>query len=357
MKLLFLAGSLIAGLVSAQDGYFALCSTDNNCGNNGTCVIDQCQCDDGFRSIIGQVPCSVNDSACNTTATVDQCNSDKSGGFCQNTGVCKCSSNFLDGLGQCSVSMNCDSSAAQVQCSGNGICQGGTCICNLGYHSVSAACDTKSTACLSDAYCSHGSCNTASSQCVCDTNWSATKSLLCDTCLNDSVCGHGRCDGLKTGICTCDAGWVKGADHVCNIWQSPACTKTTDCGHGKCTSGACVCDATYESITTPCDQIIGDCGSAGYGNYCEHSGTCKMVQNAQNVLLPNCTCSSQWYGDRCESENFCNGNICPNVNETCVIKADFSGSECLNTGDICPSCNAAFAMKFSAFVITLRMMF
>jgi len=352
MKLLFLTGSLIAGLVSAQDGYFALCSTDSNCGANGTCVIDQCQCAIGFRSIIGQSPCSISDSVCNSTVIVNtECNKIGNGGVCQAPGVCSCNTNFIDGAGQCSVSMSCQSSSNNNQC-GNGICQGSSCICNSGWYSLTSPCDTKSTPCVSDAYCGHGTCDMTTGQCVCGANWTAEKSLLCDGCLNDSACGNGRCDGLNTGVCTCNTGWVKGSDHVCNVVDT-SCTQNANCGNGKCTNHMCVCNPTYGSVATPCDKVTGDCGSAGFGSYCEHGGVCILTSNYN----PTCTCTSGYYGDRCESVDFCYGNPCQSVNETCVTNANRTAAECLNTGDICPTCDSAFAVKLSLFMVALMMMF
>ena len=243
---------------------------------------------------------------CNSTVTVDtECNKSGNGGICNaDSGVCSCNPNFIDGLGQCSVSMGCQNTKA----CGNGICQGSSCICNSGWYSLTDPCDTKSTPCVSDAYCGHGTCNTTTGQCVCATNWTDKKSLhdwfdiknrvfinisnshfifshlFCDGCLNDNACGNGRCDGLGSGVCTCTTGWVKGSDHVCDVVDM-SCTKNENCGNGVCTNNICVCSPTYGSVAAPCDKVTGDCGSAGYGSYCEHSGVC-VLTNKNN---PTCT--------------------------------------------------------------------
>lgn len=291
---------LLLGFVSAQDGYYPLCSSDDNCGN-GNCVLNRCQCDSGYRSIIGQVACTTFDSNCTTAA-------DCGGDSCINN-LCSCNTNKIDGNSQCSVSMSCQP-ADTNKCSNNGMCQGSVCYCNPGYYSLKAPCDTQSSPCFKDSMCGNGKCNTTIGQCSCDAGWKFS-SLTCDGCTGNSSCVNGYCNN---NVCVCNSGWTIGSSYKC--------------------------DTQINAVDT--------CDSKGFSNYCKNSGICTLTDQSK----PTCSCPAQWYGDRCESENFCVDHYCSGVNETCVINANLTGAFCQNSNNICPACDAASSLTFS-FVLAL----
>jgi len=301
VKLAFAAPILT--LVSAQDGYVPLCSSDLNCGY-GTCVASHCQCAPGYRSIIGEIPCTVN-STCSQAVATD-CNYDKNGGTCGSDNTCTCDTNFIDGQNECSVKLSCDP-AESNQCN-NGICLDGSrsCLCNDGYYSLNSACDTYSMPCYQDSMCGNGICNTNTSQCVCDIGWTYS-SVSCDGCTDDSSCGNGKCD-KSNKVCKCDSGWAIGSTYQCD----------------------------KNSTATGCE-------SNGYSKYCKNSGKCSLNDQGN----PVCTCDNKWYGDRCESENYCHDHVCNGVNETCVINANLTEAFCQNSNDLCPAPAAASCLTFS----------
>merc|ERR1739848_871487 len=113
MNLVVRSLSTFYGLsVLAQDGYSPYCLNDVDCGDYGTCNINQCNCVPPYRSIIGQAPCSINDQNCTTntdcnyqTGTRGGSCSASTGGTCNGDSNCSCNcfANWLDGSSQCNI--------------------------------------------------------------------------------------------------------------------------------------------------------------------------------------------------------------------------------------------------------------
>jgi len=179
----------------------------------------------------------------------------------------------------------------------------------------------------------HGTCNTKTGKCECDTGYmgDACESKLCPgmTSLSDmdtdkECSGHGKCD-LSTGECTCSGQWGllpgnPGPDSCADKLCPFDCTS-----HGQCVDGECICQQGWAGIN--CKQPVCQKDCSGHG-------VCSMIS-------PNspgqCNCDYGWAGAACDRRalyaglqtcpNACNGNgLC--MNGLCMCNVGFRGVDC-----------------------------
>ncbi|XP_071355605.1 tenascin-like isoform X4 [Trachinotus anak] len=239
---------------------------------------------------------------------------------CGAEGGC-CTSKESKGAG-CSIKPDID--ACPNECSDQGRCVDGRCVCFPGFSGP----DCSESSCP-------GNCNDSgrcvSGQCVCDPGFTGPDCSQ-RTCPNDCS-DRGRC---VNGKCVCDGGFA-GADCsenscpgncnqrgrcvdgrcVCNPgFTGPDCSGRAcpdNCNdRGRCVNGKCVCDGGF---TGP------DCSDRTCPSACSGRGRCADGR---------CVCDSGFTGDDC-SENSCPGN-CNNrgrcVNGQCVCGDGFTGADC-----------------------------
>uniref|UniRef100_A0A8C2HQ04 Teneurin-3 n=1 Tax=Cyprinus carpio TaxID=7962 RepID=A0A8C2HQ04_CYPCA len=262
----------------------------HNCHGNGDCRSGTCHCFPGFLGpdcarAACPVLCSVNGQ--------------------YSRGRCLCYSGWKGT--ECDVPSN---QCIDIHCSGHGICIMGTCNCNTGYKGDNCEeVDCLDPSCSSHGVCIHGECHcnpgwggnnceilksmcpdqcsghgtyqTESSTCTCDTNWTGPDCSI-EVCAVD--CGsHGVCIG---GSCRCEEGWT---GSVCDLKAChPRCTE-----HGTCKDGKCECHQgwTGEHCT------VGKTHNHQYGcpGLCNSNGRCTLDQNGWH-----CVCQPGWRGAGCD---------------------------------------------------------
>ncbi|XP_073319769.1 tenascin-like [Pagrus major] len=213
-----------------------------------------------------------------------------------------CTSKESKGAG-CSIKPDIDE--CPNECSDQGRCVDGKCVCFPGYSGLDCSESNCPGNCNDNGRCVNG-------QCVCDPGFSGpdcSQRGCPDNCNNR---GRGRC---VNGQCVCDAGFT-GAD--CSETSCPG-----NCNNrGRCINGQCVCDAGFTGA---------DCSEASCPGNCNNRGRCIDGQ---------CVCDAGFTGVDC-SEASCPGN-CNNrgrcVNGRCVCEVGFTGADCSEAS--CPgNCN------------------
>lgn len=177
--------------------------------------------------------------------SLESCPNECSGNGVCLSGSCLCDAGF-SGV-DCSVSTACPNN-----CSGNGVCVSGSCFCNSGFSG--ADCSSSSSSCPNN--CSgHGVCSTGS--CFCDTGYSG---IDCSVPPDDNFCITTGCDDGNQ--CTADS-----CNEGANTCQhTPLDIGTISCGVGACfrTVQACVGGNPNECIPgvpnpEVCNGIDDDC--------------------------------------------------------------------------------------------------
>uniref|UniRef100_A0A8C2FU75 Teneurin transmembrane protein 3 n=1 Tax=Cyprinus carpio TaxID=7962 RepID=A0A8C2FU75_CYPCA len=255
----------------------------HNCHGNGDCRSGTCHCFPGFLGpdcarAACPVLCSVNGQ--------------------YSRGRCLCYSGWKGT--ECDVPSN---QCIDIHCSGHGICIMGTCNCNTGYKGDNCEeVDCLDPSCSSHGVCIHGECHcnpgwggnnceilksmcpdqcsghgtyqTESSTCTCDTNWTGPDCSI-EVCAVD--CGsHGVCIG---GSCRCEEGWT---GSVCDLKAChPRCTE-----HGTCKDGKCECHQGWTGE---------HCTVEGCPGLCNSNGRCTLDQNGWH-----CVCQPGWRGAGCD---------------------------------------------------------
>uniref|UniRef100_A0A8C2FY25 Teneurin-3 n=1 Tax=Cyprinus carpio TaxID=7962 RepID=A0A8C2FY25_CYPCA len=270
----------------------------HNCHGNGDCRSGTCHCFPGFLGpdcarAACPVLCSVNGQ--------------------YSRGRCLCYSGWKGT--ECDVPSN---QCIDIHCSGHGICIMGTCNCNTGYKGDNCEeVDCLDPSCSSHGVCIHGECHcnpgwggnnceilksmcpdqcsghgtyqTESSTCTCDTNWTGPDCSI-EVCAVD--CGsHGVCIG---GSCRCEEGWT---GSVCDLKAChPRCTE-----HGTCKDGKCECHQGWTgehcTVAHPETYVQGErIGfKEGCPGLCNSNGRCTLDQNGWH-----CVCQPGWRGAGCD---------------------------------------------------------
>lgn len=208
-----------------------------------------------------------------------------------------------------------------ANCSNNGTCTSGACVCKPGYLGGDCSMKCAAVACPGGGNCSgHGSC--AAGVCTCTGGYSGAD---CATAPGVPCPGGGNCSGNGTcgpdGTCTCKKKW-SGVD--CATAAPTTCPGGGNCsGQGKCGSGGtCVCYAGF---------MGDDCSSPVCLNKCSGNGNC---------ISGNCVCNPGFSGADCSARtctNDCSGRgVCSNGN--CNCQAGFLGESCdIAATTRCPS--------------------
>ncbi|XP_056255296.1 tenascin isoform X1 [Seriola aureovittata] len=219
---------------------------------------------------------------------------------------------------------DCSESNCPGNCNDNGRCVNGQCVCDPGFTGP----DCSDTACPNNCN-NHGQC--VNGKCVCDSRFTGTD------CSEKSCPGNcnnkGRC---VNGQCVCNPGFT-----------GPDCSKKAcpdNCNNrGRCVNGKCVCHSGFTGAD--CSEVAcpGNCNNRGrcingecvckdgFGGPDCSERTCPNDCNDRGKCVNGqCVCDSGFTGDDC-SEDSCPGN-CNNrgrcVNGQCVCDDGFTGAEC-----------------------------
>ncbi|XP_023276562.1 tenascin-like isoform X3 [Seriola lalandi dorsalis] len=219
---------------------------------------------------------------------------------------------------------DCSDSNCPGNCNDNGRCVNGQCVCDPGFTGP----DCSDTACPNNCN-NHGQC--VNGKCVCDSGFTGTD------CSEKSCPGNcnnkGRC---VNGQCVCNPGFT-----------GPDCSKKAcpdNCNNrGRCVNGKCVCHSGFTGAD--CSEVAcpGNCNNRGrcingecvckdgFGGPDCSERTCPNDCNDRGKCVNGqCVCDSGFTGDDC-SEDSCPGN-CNNrgrcVNGQCVCDDGFTGAEC-----------------------------
>uniref|UniRef100_A0A4W3JYJ2 Teneurin transmembrane protein 4 n=1 Tax=Callorhinchus milii TaxID=7868 RepID=A0A4W3JYJ2_CALMI len=185
---------------------------DPSCGNHGTCIMGTCICNQGYKGeSCEEVDCL--DPTCSGRGICVRgechCGTGWGGSNCETarttcTGQCSGHGTFLPDTKTCSCDLtwtghDCSIEICAVDCSGHGICVGGTCRCDEGW--MGSGCDQR--ACHPRCN-EHGTCKDG--KCECSPGWNGEHCTIegCPGLCN----GNGRCTLDQNGWrCVCKLGW------------------------------------------------------------------------------------------------------------------------------------------------------
>ena len=311
------------------------CTTNNDCGNTGTCVSGKCICGAGgpctaSQSCVGGV-CQTNNCGSNYCTTSQSC----VGGVCQTN---NCGSNY------CTTSQSCVGGVCQTNncgsnyCTTNQSCVGGVCqtnncgsnYCTTNQSCVGGVCQTNncgSNYCTTNQSCEGGVCQTNN----CGSNY----------CPSDHVCADGNTCILKCG--------------TSNPCTSPlTCNSTSflcECGSAACLSDE-YCSSAVECITkcstsTSCDDTNKTCntttGECMCGNavcesdsYCTTNGECIQKCTVTNPCSNPQTCNL--ISGQCE----CNETVCDQGTSCATVDSSSTYGCVAVCGNSSVSCNYGY---------------
>merc|ERR1711871_1365449 len=212
------------------------------------------------------------------------------------------------------------------ECSGNGVCSDGTCVCfRTPTAFTGALCERR--LCPSNDVgldCSgHGLCGDKGT-CTCHEGFFGPD---CGhhKCPNDCS-GHGTCD-TSTGKCNCRA-----CQGCAQLWRGPDCSEKTckdDCNnHGRCDMGngdpACICDAGFSGKWCQFKTCINDCNKQGLCSegvcYCYpgyHGASCNATVAAPRKTGPSVESVAAVCSDACV-DTLCSGSASADCVPSCV---------------------------------------
>uniref|UniRef100_A0A4W3JYH6 Teneurin transmembrane protein 4 n=1 Tax=Callorhinchus milii TaxID=7868 RepID=A0A4W3JYH6_CALMI len=216
---------------------------DPSCGNHGTCIMGTCICNQGYKGeSCEEVDCL--DPTCSGRGICVRgechCGTGWGGSNCETarttcTGQCSGHGTFLPDTKTCSCDLtwtghDCSIEICAVDCSGHGICVGGTCRCDEGW--MGSGCDQR--ACHPRCN-EHGTCKDG--KCECSPGWNGEHCTIVPA--GRDTTGRKGCPGLcnGNGRCTLDQnGWRC----VCKLgWRGTGCETSmeTACGDEKDNDG------------------------------------------------------------------------------------------------------------------------
>jgi tenascin len=296
----------------------ALCPAPINgteCNGKGTCQLDAgveaCQCERGW----GGKACSVTGCADPTCGGHGACEDPAvDPAVPGNMAACRCEGGW-EGDNCETPAGACDPPCVAEQ----GTCDRGTCVCAQGFAGPTCG----DLACGDGARCSgHGSCDAASSRCICVSGWTG---LVCDTtqisCADPTCGGNGVCNEA-IGECVCNQGFIgKSCDQL---------TCEDDCGsaqgRGACIADRCVCNDGFSGA---------GCKAKDCPNKCSGHGSCSP-STIDPTVAGMCACDPGFIGADCSQvpcANDCSGHGACNANKTaCVCDPGYSG-------DVCTDCD------------------
>jgi len=189
--------------------------------------------------------------------------------------------------------------ACPQDCSNRGICtKDGQCRCMAGYSG--SACQSY---CPNE--CSHqGDC--VEGACLCYAGF-----LGVDCSINSCCSGHGSCD--DPAACVCWPGWGGADCSVRLLCADPSCS-----GHGTCSEGNCLCKPGFTGAT--CAATAGGCNPP-----CGANGMC-------NPRTKKCDCTAGFTGPACTSALLACPGHCSNkglcMNGRCMCGEGWMGVDC-----------------------------
>lgn len=203
-------------------------------------------------------------------------------GTCTNIGQCLCDAGYSGDTCQ---------SFCPNECSGQGRCIEGGCLCFAGFGGV----DCSVPGCCSG----HGSCDVPGT-CVCDEGWGGSECGTKLVCTDPFCSDHGNC---TQGVCMCELGFT-----------GPTCATSTlgcvpECGpKGKCNISSLQCECQDGFTGEDCTTEIKTCK-----DHCNNRGLC---------LNGECMCGMGWAGLTCNRRYFAPGgstaNLTSPVDETAI---------------------------------------
>eukprot|EP00930_Biecheleria_cincta_P063242 TRINITY_DN4874_c0_g1_i1.p1 TRINITY_DN4874_c0_g1~~TRINITY_DN4874_c0_g1_i1.p1 ORF type:complete len:921 (+),score=152.17 TRINITY_DN4874_c0_g1_i1:98-2860(+) len=296
----------------------------SNCNNRGLCVQGNCVCESGWYG-----------SSCH----LKRCPNDCSGaGYCFE-GKCKCMNGFqgescaevhltrqsivvklkrgealkprpgVDSYKETSSLRSLNGASCPDNCNHRGQCSpAGKCRCDAGYSGVSCEsfCPNE---CSGQGRCIEGGC-------LCFAGFTGADCSVPGCCT-----GHGTCD--VPGTCECDAGWGGPECSIELVCADPTCS-----GHGTCRDGSCHCEDGWNGprCAAPTAGCVPQCGTKGKCNM--HSKQCECEPgyvgadcslklkscpkncNFRGLCLNGvCMCGAGWNGDDCSRRYFAPGGV------------------------------------------------
>ena len=263
--------------------------------------------------------------------------------------------------------------ACDVECSGNGVCQGGVCKCNNENRDAWSGGKCEIMTCpigASGQVCSgNGVCSSVHQTCACEPGWTGEDCGTID-CPGAPPCnGKGICENVNPRRCRCEPQWtgescelpcVRGRNYgnasgcMCDLCYSGVSCNVECSNNGKCVNGSCICDAEKGYKGALCERpgCPGwplDCYGHGLcnvatkkcvcepgwiGKYCKDAdcpgtpncnGRGQCIPPKENGLSPQCKCNSGWGGPACEFKCV-NGNV--SSDGTCNCFPCYNGAAC-----------------------------
>lgn len=253
------------------------------------------------------------------------------------TGLCECFEEFIGD--NCGVVDLCYG----ITCNGFGTCETGKCTCTLGR--TGSRCQIPPDACDGKDCGENGGCNNGI--CVCNGGWTGQQcDILPDACYGKDCSGNGFC---FNGICTCGDGW-SGVDCAIKIELCPPgkCNN-----NGICTDGECECTNGYTGSTCLIPPPTCDDGQKNQGEEkTDCGGPCKACPSCTNQIqddneggidcggpcLPCPSCGDEIKnGD--ETDVDCGGSCAPcGAAPTCSDGSKNGKETGIDCGGDCPAC-------------------
>nr|XP_023665573.1 tenascin-like isoform X2 [Paramormyrops kingsleyae] len=198
---------------------------------------------------------------------------------------------------------DCSEKACPNNCNNRGRCVNGKCVCDSGFTGL----DCSEKACLNNCN-NRGQC--VNGKCVCDSGFTG---LDCSEKACPNNCNNrGRC---VNGKCMCDSGFT-GLD-----CSEKACPNSCN-NRGRCLNGKCVCDSGFIGL---------DCSEKACPNNCNNRGRCVNGKCVCDSGITGLDCSEMACPNNCNNRGRC-------LNGKCVCDSGFTGLDCSEKA--CPNnCN------------------
>lgn len=255
-----------------------------------------------------------------------RCNSPH-GKYEQDLGACVCTRPYY---GKDCENMHCadwKEDSGLPDCSGNGNCVMGECICAAGF---GLAPGKEGPNVCADVACAvdcgaHGMCK--DNQCVCQEGWQGPACRL-PKCVNDCS-GHGSCYFLSAdslGECVCDYGYALPDCARPALYTKIAACPNACSGNGLCFMGKCTCTSGFSGI----DCSKASCPEGQSGPNCEFSACPRECDGKGLCFGGQCICQEGHMGMDCSLPVQCY-EAC---GEHCLVglhneKCEFCKGQCL----------------------------